>query len=221
MTHSNGSWEVMPTAQAKWQGGYSIDLGAGISVAPASSNPLGAAAPQSPTAARQPTQVGGLAGAGQPAAPTGAMRSDVGLLLNIIMYPWILLVGAVVYAVISAPTTILPPGLHLHPLVGIGALVLTLWLYARLLHFLPAALALAVPSALLSGVIAWSLSDRAAFLRLSEGVNWKLVNPPGLWSDFLSHLPVTNPWVLAAILLNIAAHVAYWWDARSTQRLQS
>jgi hypothetical protein len=210
------SWEVTPTPLAKWQGGYRIDLGAGLSVTPTSSSPL--TSPPKPNKAPDQPVHGANAGAAGPSAEQPAsMRSDVALLLDIALYPWMLLVGALAFAVVSTPNTVTPLGLNMHWLFGVGAFVLTIWIYNALMRILPTMLALAAPSALLSGLIAWALSDSAAARRLTESVNWNAIEVATLWSALQSHPPVLNGWVIAAMLLNLAAHIAFWWNGKGAR----
>jgi len=215
MTNRQSSWEVVPSWQAKAQGNPSIDIGGGLSVTETSSTPLTPPAPKPPTPGMQPVQGGG---GSVVTGPPGTIVSDIGLLLNIAMYPWMLLVGALVFFAVIAPATAKPPGLDLHPLVGVGAFGLTIWLYSRCMRFLPTALLLAAASALLSGVIAWSLSDGAGFRRFTESLSWNSMDPAGVGSALASHLLASSAWVIAAVLLNLAAHLAYYWDGRAVRR---
>jgi hypothetical protein len=206
----------MPTHQAKWQGGYHIDLGAGVSVAPTLSSPL-TAPPKPYQTPDQPAHNANVTAAGPSAAQTATMRSDISLLLDIAMYPWMLLIGALAFAVVSAPSTVTPPGLNMHWLFGVGAFVLTIWLYNTLMRFIPTMLALAIPSMLLSGFIAWSLTDGAAARRLIESINWNAIEIRGLWSALQLHAPMLNGWIIAAMVLNLAAHIAFWWNGKSVR----
>ncbi len=215
MTYKKSSWEVTPSWQAKAQGAPSIDIGGGLSVTETSSTPLTSSAPNSPTPSMQPVHGGGAV-----AGPTGSVRSDIGLLLNIFMYPWMLLVGALAFFAVIAPATAEPPGLDLHPLFGVGAFGLTIWLYNLFMRFLPTALLLAAASALLSGVIAWSLSDGAGFGRFTESLNWNVIGPADLGSALAGQLPMLNAWVIVAALLNLAAHLAYYWDSRAVRGIR-
>lgn len=206
--HNKPSWEVMPTHQAKWQGGYRIDLGAGISVTPTSSSPL-TAQPKPYKTPDQPVNQANATAAGISAEQTATTRSDIALLLDIAMYPWILLVGALAFAFVTAPNTT-PAGLNMHWLFGVGAFMLTIWLYNSLMRFMPTMLALAAPSALLSGFIAWLLIDSAAVRQFADSVNWNSIEVAVLWSALQSHAPVLNGWVITAMVVNLAAHIAFW-----------
>lgn len=213
---NKSSWEVVPTWLADAKGGYSAEIGAGLSLRQTSSTaPL--VAPPKPYKAPEPVN-GGHPVIGPPAVVEPAtMRSDIALLLDIAMYPWMLLVGVLAFAVVSAPSNLTPPGLNMHWLFGVGAFVLTIWFYHTLMRFMPTMLALAIPSMLLSGFIAWALIDGAGARQFTESVNWNAIEIGGFWSAFLSHAPMFNGWVIAAMVLNLAAHIAFWWNGRSAR----
>lgn len=215
MTYKQSSWEVVPSWQAKAQGNPAIDIGGGLSVTETSSTPLTPSAPMSPTPSMQPVYGDG---GDAIAAPSGSIGSDIGLLLNIVMYPWMLLVGALAFFAVIAPATAEPPGLDLNPLIDVGAFGLTIWLYVLIMRFLPTALLLAAASAWLSGVIAWSLSDGAGFRRFTESLDWNVIGPADLGSALASSMPMLNAWVITAALLNLAAHLAFYWDSRAVKR---
>lgn len=214
MTYKKSSWDVVPTFQAKAQGNTSIDIGGGMSVTETASPPLVSPGPSAQPAPQQPVFGGGSAAAGRPVERPGAVGSDIGLLLNIAMYPWILLVGVLAFAFVSAPATAEPPGLNLHPVLGMGAFGITVWLYAALMRFLPTALVLAAVSALLSGGIAWSLSDSEGFTRVGERLTWHGIGSADQWSAVASQFPLLNLWVVAAVMVNVATHFAYWRQSR-------
>lgn len=218
------SWEVMPSSYAKWQGGYSIDLGAGLSVAPSSSRPLTAPPTASPLAGGQAVQTHGPA-VGAPVPSLEPANRGRWSLLCLPMYPWMLAIGTLAYGFVSAPRTMAPAGLHLHFALGIIAAVGAIWLYRLLMAFLPTALLLTLPSALLCGAVAWSASDGRSFRRFATSVNWRASDAADWWSTVRSHAPIENALVLLAVALAVIAHLAYWWhrryDVRQSRRTLS
>jgi hypothetical protein len=147
---------------------------------------------------------GGYAGAGYSVSQTSA--PSAGSFLGFAIYPWMLLLALAAYAYVSATVTFFPPGLHLHPAYGVAAFFGSIWLYRQMMVFLPTACILAIPSALISGLIAWAFSDGSTLREWAQtGANLSrpLATAESLW-------PVMNGWIAAAIALNLAAHFSYW-----------
>lgn len=146
---------------------------------------------------------GGFAGTGY--TPI-ARVPDEGSILILAIYPWMLLLACLAYGAVSAPAALLPPGLHLHPAYGVAAFLGTIWLYRQMMAFLPTACLLALPAALGSGVIAWAISDGATLQRFVESS----MNGSRPWAAAQALWPHINGWMIAATLVSLIVHLAYW-----------
>lgn len=132
-----------------------------------------------------------------------------------------LALGCIAYVYVSAPLSFIRQGgLHLHPMYGVAAFLLTIWSYRQLMCFLPTALALTLPSALLSGAISWAISKSASSQQVGTllgqlgSIEFNAIVPM-----FREHvLPAINGWTVAAFSVCLLSHLAYWWHRRAIAR---
>lgn len=211
-------YEVVSNLDPKSRYGFAVNLGGGHSLVAKIPSPFEAGAPppnvHRPAPAYQGRNIAQTAPVqSAPTEPTVEIS-----LFSLPVYPWMLLLGVLAYLGVSAKATFFPQGLHLHPIYGAAAFLATIWLYRQMMVFLPTAILLAIPSAAISGVLAWSISDAASFRHYGMSLQGKVLSLGLLWHSLPAFLPTLNKWIIAAIVGSLAAHGSYWCDRRAMAR---
>lgn len=211
-------YEVVSNLDPKSWYGFSVKFGAGHSLVAKVPSPFEAGAPPPHAHAPEPAyQNRNIAWTGPvqsaPTEPTVEIS-----VFTLPVYPWMLLLGVLSYLGVSAKATLFPQGLHLHPIYGAAAFLATIWLYRQMMVFLPTAILLAIPSAAISGLLAWSLSDAASFRHYGMSLQGKVLSWGLLWHSLPAFLPTLNKWIIASIAVTLAAHGSYWCDRRAMAR---
>lgn len=201
---SGSGFELVPKAQNDMDGGahgFHIDAGPHYVWRPRSAQ----FAPAAPMAH---------------AKPAASHESGVGLFIRALVYPWMVFVTGLAGLALSAPPKVFPYGPHLHPVFGVAAFFLGIWLYRQLMTFAPTALALTLSSTTLSGLLAWQISDGATYRRTfqNQSPSWDVLArlPAALWSAMTT--PTFNVWIAATVAVSLIAHASYWRHRRAEVR---
>ncbi|MBL8176322.1 MAG: hypothetical protein JNK48_16725 [Bryobacterales bacterium] len=129
-----------------------------------------------------------------------------------------LLMGLLAYLSVSSKSPLFSQGLHLHPIYGAAAFLATVWLYRQMMSFLPTALLLAIPSAVVSGALAWSISDASSFRNFGASLQGKALSLSLLWRSLSVVQPTLSKWIIAAVAVTLASHFYYWRLRRAIAR---
>ncbi|MFN7920119.1 MAG: hypothetical protein U0Q16_08485 [Bryobacteraceae bacterium] len=206
-------YEVVPNLDPRASYGFSVGIGSGHSLVPKPPSVPNAATPK-PYPSQTPSYHGGNVAL---AESTASAEPALGIsFLALPIYPWMLLVGILVYACVSAQASLFPQGLHLHPIFGAAAFLGAIWLYRQLMSCWPTAILLAVPSVVATGLLAWSISDAASFRHFGMSLPSGTLSLPLLWQSI--RWSALDKWAVVSMAVMLAAHISYWRERRETAR---